>query len=167
MKPWNERPHEVRHLLNPAFCSVLLWCAAKGAAEYAISPRSGLSIAESFLILPLALHKGTREVLPRTVKSSLPVWVNSEPMIIARLPERAKSLVPHTKEAIAFGGGARLLKLQDNEIIGVSNQRELIKFLRQASGEIKECLNKSMFLGKWFAHTGTTETIFTLFGVRP
>ena len=60
MTAWHERAHEERHLINPAFCSVLLWHAGKGSSESTNSPRSSLSFNEAFLILPLVLHQKTR-----------------------------------------------------------------------------------------------------------
>ena len=52
MTPWNERSQEERALMNPAFCSVLLWWAARG---YGAVSREGLSFQASFLVLPVVL----------------------------------------------------------------------------------------------------------------
>ena len=165
---WHERSREERNLLNPAFCSTLLWQAGKGASDNHNSPRSSLSYIEAFLILPLVLHQGTRESLPSRINSSLPVWVNDNPLVIASLPNRARALVLHTKEAIIFGGTGGLYSVEERQLL-ISAEREsaIRTMVRGTSDEVQQCMKKARFLGKWFTHTGTPETIFTLLGVRP
>ena len=168
MKAWNERAHEERHLLNPAFCSSLIWAAARGAVTRATSPRASLSFLEAFLILPLVLHQMTRKTIPNILSSSLPVWINAQPLIVASLPSRARSLVPYTKEAIAFGGCYRLIEVKADQIFSSGEvDRSMNRMLGQSSDEVRECMKKAEFVGKWFAHTGAPETIFTLLGIRP
>ena len=168
MKTWIERAYEERHLLNPAFCSSLLWAAARGAATRASSPRASLSFLEAFLILPLVLHQKTRTTIPRILTSSMPVWINKQPLIVASLPNRARSLVPYTKEAIAFGGCHRLITVSADQIFSASDaERSMNSMLRQSSGEVRDCMKKAEFVGKWFAHTGAPETVFILLGIRP
>jgi len=168
MKAWAERAHEERHLLNPAFCSSLLWAAARGAVTRASLPRASLSFLEAFLILPMVLHQRTRRTIPNILTSSLPVWINAQPLIVASLPNRAKSLVPYTKEAIAFGGCHRLIEVTADQIFSSRDaERSMNRMLRQSSEEVRECMKKAEFVGKWFAHTGAPETIFTLLGIRP
>lgn len=168
MTAWNERSHEERHLLNPAFCSSLLWHSAMGAAENQISQRSSLSYAESFLILPLALHKQTRESFPIRVTSSLPTWVNENPLVIASLPARARSLVPHTKEALLFGSCGGLFRFEADQLLVNADQlKNMRRMLLRVSTEVQQCYKKARLLGKWFTRSGTPETIFTLLGIRP
>jgi hypothetical protein len=57
MKYWEDRSHEERNLLNPAFCSTILWHAGKGATGRSVPPRQSLSFIEAFLILPIVLHR--------------------------------------------------------------------------------------------------------------
>lgn len=168
MNAWQERTHEERNLLNPAFCSMLLWHAAKGASENSNSTRTSLSFNEAFLILPLVLHQNTRESLPVRVNSSFPVWISANPLIVASLPERAKSLVPYTREAITFGTSGGIFGIVSQEIAIMSEHASRVRAtMRQTSAEVQQCMKKSEFLGKWFAHTGSSETIFTLLGVCP
>ena len=168
MKPWTARAHEERHLLNPAFCTSLLWAAARGAAARPSSARASLSYLEAFLVLPLVLHQKTRKTIPNTLASSLPVWINAQPLIVASLPNRARSLVPYTKEAIFFGGCHRLIEVTGDQIFSVAVvERTMNSILRRSSEEVRACVKKAEFVGKWFAHTGAPETIFTFLGIRP
>ena len=168
MKLWQDRSHEERHLLNPAFCSTVLWHAAKGATDCAAPPRRSLSFIEAFLVLPIVLHQKSRDSLPTRINASLPVWIKSQPLLIASLPVRAKTLVPYTKEAITFGGCSLLFNIDGNELLANSTfSRSVSRTLRDSSDEVRGCMKKAEFLGKWFAYTGSPETVFTLFGVCP
>jgi len=168
MKPWRSRTYEERHLLNPAFCSLVLWHAAKGAVTEAVAPRVSLSFLESFLVLPIVLHRKTRESLPPRLNTSMPIWVESEPLVIVNLPQRAKSLNSYTKEAVMFGGTSDLFKVNSSALlINDDVSRDIRRTLKQTSDEVRSCMKKAEFLGRWFAHTGTPETVFTILGVRP
>ena len=65
MLNWENRPVEITHLLNPAFCAVLLHDSTRAYVEI-INP--GISYPLMFVILPLILHKATREEFPKTLK---------------------------------------------------------------------------------------------------
>ncbi|NTU49976.1 MAG: hypothetical protein HGA87_03650 [Desulfobulbaceae bacterium] len=167
MTTWHECTHEERHLLNPAFCSVLLWQAGKGASENTNSPRA-LSFNEVFLILPLVLHQKTRNSLPSRTNSSLPVWIHDNPLVVESLPRRASSLVPYTKAAIIFGRTGELFSFdRDEMLIILERNSDIQAMVRQTSNEVQLCMKKAQFIGKWFTHTGNPETIFTLLGIRP
>ncbi|MEW8441486.1 MAG: three component ABC system middle component [Candidatus Thiodiazotropha taylori] len=168
MRSWEDRTYEERHLLNPAFCSLLLWHAAKGSSKEAVSPRVSLSYLEAFLVLPLILHQQSRESLPKRLTTSMPVWIDSQPLVITALPQRARSTNDFTREAILFGGTAGLFDIEKNSIlVNEDRAKDINKILKQTSDEVRTCMKKSEFLGRWFAHTGTPETVFTLLGVRP
>ncbi|WP_287373668.1 three component ABC system middle component [Prosthecochloris sp.] len=168
MTAWHERAHEERHLLNPAFCSVLLWQAGKGSFENFNSPRISLSFNEAFLILPLVLHQKTRNSLPSRLISSFPVWINDNPLVVESLPQLASSLVPYTKAAIIFGETGELFRFKGDEmLIILEREPDIRAMVRKTSNEVQQCMKKAHFLGKWFTHTGSPETIFTLLGIRP
>ena len=109
MTQWHERSREERALLNPAFCSLLLWFAARG---YGSVKQGALSFEEAFLILPMVLHRTTREALARDTRTSLAVWINSNPLAQGRIATRARLLVTFTKEGMVFGGAHGLTRTQ-------------------------------------------------------
>lgn len=168
MNTWQERTHEERSLLNPAFCSLLIWHAAKGASEANNNHRSSLSFNEAFLVLPLVLHAPTRFSIPNRINSSFPIWIKDNPLNIASLPMRAKSLIPYTKEAISFGARGGILRIEEQEIHSdLEHASSMRVAYRKSSNEVQQCRKTAEFIGKWFSHTGNPETIFTLLGVRP
>src|SRR5262249_32247425 len=127
MTPWTERSIEERNLLNPGFCSMLLWHAAHGYASERSSP---MPIELSFLVLPFVLHKETRESLPNNIRTSLPTWLAEHPIVRTRLGERASTLREFTRESLIFGGFHRLLALKADGV--------------RASAEIKKRVNAAL-----------------------
>lgn len=165
MTPWASRAPEERALLNPSFFSLLVWHAASGhKAEGGV----GLPFATSFLVLPLVLHRETRESLPKMVTTSLPVWLDENPLVQARLAERCRMLVPFTKEALMFGGVRGFLTISTDVVSAAQSwKRKVTAELRTSSVEVRACAKKADFLGRWFARTGSPTTVMALMGVRP
>jgi hypothetical protein len=165
MMVWAERSHEERALLNPGFCATLLWHAARG---YASEGDIALSFEESFLVLPFVLHRGTRETLPRSSRTSLAAWLDEYPLARGRVASRARLLVPFTKEALTFGGAHGLIRLDEGRLRADPVwQRTVNRTLKVTSDEVKGCASRAAFIGKWFAEAGSAATVLALIGVRP
>ncbi|RII28383.1 MAG: hypothetical protein CXR31_00355 [Geobacter sp.] len=165
MSAWNERAFEERALLVPSFSSVLIWYAAVGHQTEA---ESGLPFDASFLVLPIVLHRETRELLPKTVATSLAVWLDEHPLVRARIADRAQVIVPFTKEAIVFGGIHGLIRVTGHEVVANPDwKRQVAAGLKNTSDEVKACAKRAEFVGRWFAKTGSCRTVMALLGVRP
>lgn len=165
MTSWVERPSEEQSLLNPAFCANLLWHAARG---YAREDSGALSFEEAFLVLPIVLHRETREGLPHSTRTSLTVWLDQNPLARGRVESRARQLVSFTKEALTFGGTHGLLRFEGCRLQADENWRTVVdRVLAESSNEVRDCAKRADFVGKWFAQTGSAATVFALMGVRP
>lgn len=165
MIAWAERAPEERALLNPSFCSILLWSAASG---HAAAGEGLLAFEETFLVLPLVLHRATRESLPRTIRTSLAVWLTDNPLARGRVAVRARMLVPYTKEAVLFGGNHGLFEIRGGMLVP---NRDWSKPISQSSSntsdEVRDCAKRAEFVGAWFAKAGAASSVLALFGVRP
>ena len=159
------RSREERALLNPAFCSNLIWHAARGHA----GESSGfLSFEESFLVLPLVLHRPTRELLPHSVRTSLAVWLHENPLTRGRMTIRARFLVPFTREALTLAGSYGLIRIERGQVHAEAGwKRAVNRVLAESSDEVKICASRARFIGRWFAKTGDAATVLALIGVRP
>jgi hypothetical protein len=165
MSPWPERSIEERHLLNPGFCTMLLWHAAQGYASERSMP---MAIELSFLVLPFVLHQETRESLPTNIRTSLPTWLAEHPIVRTRLGGRAATLRPFTKESLLFGGSHGLLSLaQDGVRANLDMKTRVSAALKLTSDEVRECAKRATFLGRWLERAGGPETVMALLGVRP
>jgi hypothetical protein len=165
MTPWSRRPVEERALLNPSFCSMVLWHAIGG---YAVNANAGFPVEVAFLILPLVLHGETREALPSTISTSLAVWLDQHPLVRARFPERARMLAAFTREGLTFGGLYGLLVFAGNLVTAQGDRRKTVQaILKTSSDEVRACAKKAEFVGRWLAKAGTPATVMALIGVRP
>lgn len=165
MNRWIDRPLEERALLNPSFCGCLLWKAALGYFQVSQSP---LPFDLAFLILPMALHRDTRDSLPSSVVTSIPVWLEDNPLARTRIASRARMMVPYTKEAMVFAGRHKLIRFKSTNIEADPNWIKTVNSnINLSSHEVKVCLKRAEFLGKWFAKAGSPETLMALLGVRP
>jgi hypothetical protein len=163
--PWRLRSLEERNLLNPGFCSTLLWHAALG---YASERKIAMAIELSFLVLPFVLHRETRESLPRNIMTSLPTWLAEHPIVRTRLGERAAALRPFTREALMFAGSHGLLSLSAEGVrANAEMKKHVVAGLKLTSDEVRACAKRAEFLGKWLEKAGGTETVMVLLGVRP
>src|SRR5262249_28563315 len=99
MKPWIERPREEAHLLNPSFCSA---CICASITGYSTVASGNMPFPLVFVVLPIALHRRTRELLPRSTRTSLAVWLDQHADARVGLVERARSLVPFAREALIY-----------------------------------------------------------------
>lgn len=165
MIEWGERAPEERALLVPSLSAVLLWQAAVG---HQAAINSGLPFDTAFLVLPIVLHRETRESLPKSVATSLAVWLDEHPLVRARMADRARVIVPYTKEAIMFGGTHGLLSITGYEVKANPDwKRKVVSGLKGTSDEVRACAKRAEFVGRWFAKAGSSRTVMALLGVRP
>jgi ABC-three component (ABC-3C) system Middle Component 3 len=166
VKPWLQRSVEEQRLLNPAFCSVLLWHAAAGYRRES-NDSTSMPFAETLLILPAVLHSETRNLLPRTIATSLSVWVGENTLSRAIIADRSRLLVPFTKEAILFGAVHSVLTFSGGGIVANPQVHQRISSTRFGSDEVAACMKGAGFVGRWFAKTGDAETVMALLGLQP
>lgn len=156
---WHQRSMEERALLNPAFCGELLHLTA---AEYG---EDGLPFPLSFLVLPLVLHRKSREALPSTIRTSVPTWLQRNAEVKIGFDERVRNTAAITRETVAF------LLAHANIHVGAGGTLIAVGAVKQdrdpGSDEIKDCITKARFLGRWLRRAGTAPTVYALFGIRP
>jgi hypothetical protein len=162
---WEERPTELANLLNPAFTGAVLRMAVSG---YVREAQPGMPFELAFLVFPFCLHRATRGRLPRAVSTLLHTWLQENKDVLVQFPERSRSLVPFTKEAIAFACQRGVLTIDDAGLLqqGEATLKGITSY-KTTSDEVKEATSRGEFVGRWFALSGTPITIYTLLGVRP
>jgi hypothetical protein len=165
VRPWSERPAELANLLNPAFAGLLLYSAAKSYQEQA---GHGMPMALTALVLPFVLHKGTRESLPRDTRTTLLAWLEAHQDILMDFAPKVRSVLPYTREAILFltirealrpalGGLLEIGTGHVGSATPVANQSE----------EVRACVNRAQFVGRWLAQAGEPVTIYQALGIQP
>lgn len=162
MREWKMRTKEVAYLLNPAFCGRILYGAVKKYNE--ISNRA-FPFPLIYLVLPLVLHKNTRRLIDS--RTAMLVWTQKYPELFIGFAQRASDLVEITNEAVELLLQSELLQLTIESGLQVNKTIRVMSRTRFVDDEIKECVNKSEHVGKWFAVVGSMETIYISLGVRP
>lgn len=162
MKAWAQRPREIRNLFNPAFCGVVL---LRSLMSFEDAQQEGMPFSLSLLVLPLTLHKASREAIIRGNRSYLTKIVDENPEMLVGLPERARSLLPYTFKACGL--------LMQQGAISVSADGRIAPtrgcLRKQLFGTVESqaCQQAAQILGRKFAAIGDRVTIYTTFGVRP
>lgn len=165
MTTWAARSKEEAYLLNPSFCALIAWSSAVG---YRGDSNQGMPYVLPFVAIPLTLHMRTRHALPRGVRTSMPAWIEENTYFRVGFAERARSLTPFVREALLFGTVHGLFAFDDeHRLVPGPRPRALTGYLRKATDEVMECVNKAEFVGKWLAASGSVETTMALWGVKP
>jgi len=165
MRSWAARSREEAYLLNPSFCALVAWSSAVG---YQGDGGERMPYVLPFVAVSLTLHRPTRQALPRTVRTSMAAWVEENTYFRVGFAERARSLVPFVREALLFGAVHGLFAFDDERrLVPTPRPQTLRRYLQDATDEVRECVKKAEFVGKWLAASGSVETTMALWGVRP
>lgn len=128
----------------------------------------GMPYPLAFMLLPIVLHKATREALPQNIRTSLAAWIQEHTSVRVLFAERVISLKPHTREAILFGLLHDWLAFRANGRLRTTmTGQDVNRFLRRLDGEARECVMHARFIGRWFASAGSPQTVLALWGIRP
>lgn len=162
MDKWGKRPIEIASLFNPAFCSLIIREAVRG---FQSEQSSGINYLLVFLILPIVLHKATRDKLPIAITVKMHSWLTQNKEIKVQFPARVRGLLEITKEGLIYGIQANLFVIDDNGNLKMTNKKVKPKW--ETDSEPAICSKKAQFVGRWLANAGDTKTIFHMWGVRP
>ena len=160
---WTDQSPEEARLLNPAFVGTLLWACATGHAEEG----RGLPYPLAFVAMPIVLHRATRTVLPRDTRTSMPAWLITHPRALVGFSARAKALIPATKRGLIMATCDDLVSVVDDGIRAAPRPQLMTSFERGTTDEVRECLKRARFIGRWFAQAGTVTTVMSMWGIAP
>ena len=163
IKAWNQRNPIIANLLNPAFCGEVI---RRTADAHNKATNTSFPFAYAFLVLPILLHKDTRDRMPKTTRSYLFAWVEDNEDLFYNFSTRARQMVPFAKESILF--------LLQNKLIEIDGKGQIIvttKRIKQYSGddleEVNTILKKSKMLGKWLSHNSSINSVYSFFRITP
>lgn len=162
MKRWDHRPLEIRNLFNPAFCGLVLFRAMQGYEE---EDSRGIPFSLSLLVLPLCLHKDSRELIAGSSRSHLLRVTEKNPQIQVGVAGRTTMMLPYAFEGFGL--------LMERGCISIADDGRLQavpdKVRKSVTGtdETKSCQRVARIVGKEFARIGDRVTIYTSFGIRP
>jgi len=162
MKRWDQRPFEARNLFNPAFCGLVLFRALQGYEE---ENANGMPFSLALLVLPLCLHKDSRQVIAGSPRSYLVKTIEKNPQLLVGFADRVVDLLPFSLEAFGIlmergcfivSPDGRLRSVPDRVRKSISGTEESIS-----------CQRVARIVGKEFARIADRVTVYTTFGIRP
>lgn len=161
LPPWNERSSPAADVLNPAIVAVsIAWCSRR----YENDRNQAMPWELAFLVVPLVLHRKTRNAYPRSAATHFTTWVNRNPEAVARFAPNAASFAPYVREGLRYGLRSGALVLTSE--CGLSAQLpHKVKFEQES--ELREIATAAALTGAWFARAGSAENVFNQLGVSP
>lgn len=162
MKRWDRRPIEIRNLFNPAFCGLVLFRALQGYEE---EDTRGMPFSLSLLVLPLCLHKDSREVIAGSSRSYLLKTAEKNQQVMIGFADRAAQMLPYALEGFGLLMERGCLTVaEDGRIQTVPDKvRKTIK----GTDETISCQRVARIVGREFARIADRVTVYTTFGIRP
>jgi hypothetical protein len=161
---WADRPREEAANLNPAFCGELIF---RSASEFQRLREVPFPFVLSFVVLPLVLHKRTRDHLPGTANTAFVGWVAEHGPLLAELPQRALHLTPITREAIMFSLQHELLAIEQGGLIPGAKPIAARRKPDRTTDDADDARRSASLVGRWFANQGLSSSIMQGFGVAP
>jgi hypothetical protein len=158
---WENRPEITANLNNPAFCCELMRVCAKA---FALEASANMPFSLSIFTLPLILPRKNRVTLPKGKATRFHKWINDNEDLKVRFGEHVKAFIPFTKETVMFGMVHGAFRIDAAGSIEVLNSKSPYT---SDDPEVKECISKATVVGKMLALAGTSETIYSLFGLKP
>jgi hypothetical protein len=162
MKRWDQRPFEVRNLFNPSFCGVALFRALEGFEE---EEPEGMPFSLAMLVLPLCLHKASRNIIVDKPRRYLLRTLEANPQMLVGFANRTNTLIPFMFEALGF--------LMERGCFTVSDKGQLKtvdnRVRKSVTGTVESvsCQKVARIIGREFARIADRVTIYTSFGIRP
>ncbi len=164
MIQWTKRAPEIAYLLNPAFCAIILYTAV---FEYQKKSKDGLPFPLLYLILPIILHKGTRDRV--NSRTNMVTWLQRNPDALVGFPERARNLVSFTNEAVEFLLLQHVVIIIGDGKLAITEKlsKSKIDKIAKPDPEIQECIQRAAHVGRWFYNMRSEENIYATWGVKP
>lgn len=162
MKRWDQRPFEIRNLFNPAFCGLVLFRSIQGYEEEDVR---GMPFSLTLLVLPLCLHKDSREIIASNNRNYLLRIAEKSPQIQVGFSDRATAMLPYAMEGLGLLMERGCIAVSDNGRIQSIADR--VRKTIVGTDETKSCQRVARFVGKEFARIGDRATVYTTFGIRP
>lgn len=159
---WATRSPVPAAMFNPALVATII---ATAANQYEDTIGLPMPWPLAHLLTPMALHRPTRQALPKSKATSLTKWASDNTVIVVGLPVRAKQMAPHVREGLRFGlrGGAL-------EIVG----REYLRHewqsppnVRKYAGDLPALYRAAGLIGRMFGRAGSAASIYATLGVQP
>lgn len=162
---WHDRPIEEARHFNPAYCGALVYEFVRSYEKAREGPASFVLV---FCALAVALHRGTREMLPRSTITGMISWLEENPEVRAGFGERARNLAPYVREALRFAAARQAIVFVPGGAVAVGPRRASFtsNALRNMTRDVADTVEATRRVARWFAAVGDPATILAAWGVK-
>ena len=133
-------------------------------APYAEGP---LALPLAYLVLPIALHKATRDQLPGNASAAFAGWVAEHGTALAGFAERVARLAPITREALLLLLQHRAIRVENGELTIEAKRIRLSAAPDRRTDDTDEARAAAELLGRWFARQRQPSLVMQGLGVKP
>ncbi len=155
-------PFEIRNLFNPAFCGLVLF---RGLNDYEDEDARGMPFSLSLLVLPLCLHKDSREVIANSPRSHLLKTAEKNQHIMVGFADRVTQMLPYAFEEFGLLMERGYIAVADNGRI--QTVPKMVRKTVDGTAETVVCQKVARIIGREFARIADRATVYTTFGIRP
>jgi len=163
--PWASRAVEQSNLFNPAFIATLSYQMVQ---DYSKKARRPMPLVLAFLLPAIVLHRRTRDALPHSTVTGLLPWLQENKEQLVTFAGRVRMTKPMMQEGLMFALAQQRLAFEGGAL-GIGRKRLPASIVKdpELTDEVRECMERAAFLGRWFAAAGTQGTIMAAWGVAP
>ncbi|BCG22536.1 hypothetical protein TUM18999_07270 [Pseudomonas tohonis] len=153
------------NLYNPAYAGFLLLASLRACSEI---NTQGMHCALPYVILPMALSPHIADSLPATYRTPIASWVSEQGGELSDFSKMASACIPIASAALLFLLDRKIIQLSEHaHYLIINDELSKAPSLFNKSKSMKQALHAASFVGKWFAHSSTVETIYAQLGIRP
>lgn len=153
------------NLYNPAYTGFLFLASLRAYCEV---NAQGMHCALPYVVVPMALSPRIADSLPATYRTPIASWVAQQGGELSDFSAMATACIPIVNAATLFMLDRKVIQLtQDAYYLVAQDDLARTSSLFNKSDSMKKALKAANFIGKWFAHSSTVETIYAQLGVRP
>ena len=164
LNTWQNRAQAEAHHFNPAYCGAL---TCEFVHAYESAKNSPVPFALIFCALPIALHPATRDRLPKSIVTGLFPWLENNPDVRVGFADRARNLTPYVREALHYAIARQAICFGTGGVITIGPNRASFtpKTLEGVTMEVRETVNATRKVARWFAAAGDPTTVLAAWGI--
>jgi len=163
---WLAHAREESFLFNPAFLGSLLTDFVR---EFCKAKSVPCPVTLAFLAAGVSLHRQTRQKLPGKTATALYEWLQDHEDVLVDLPRRVRGLSPFLREALMFSLHQDTLKFESGHGLATGAKKGHFKpaVLESSTAEMTDVVQRTRFLARWLAKSGSEASILAAWGLRP
>lgn len=125
----------------------------------------GMPFSLSLLVLPLSLHKDSRDVIASRPRSYLLKTAEKNQQIMVGFADRVTQMLPYAFEGFGLLMERGCIAVTDDGRIQTVHKK--VRKTVDGTAETVACQKVARVVGKEFARIADRATVYTTFGIRP